>query len=293
MQTRTDWFHNAGYGIIIHFLKNWNDLTGDWNQHVDRFDTGRFADLVAQTGAGYVILTLGQGEGHYCAPNATFEQLLGCHPGTRCACRDLPLDLHAALARYGIRLMLYFVGDPSWNDPVGRQALGYAGGYTAAFRANVIAMAYEWSLRYGALVSGWWIDGCGNCRYSSEEFQRYADALRAGNEASIVAFNMNDLRLRKTHEAEDYIAGERFGLDHCPDSRWLEGRQWHLISYLGSTWGGGGVRYTDDQVARYLQEVTGRGGVVTLDIQIRDGGVLHTGQWQQLCAVRAQLRGVS
>lgn len=294
MNTRTDWFRDAGYGIIVHFLKNWNDLTGDWNRHVDAFDAERFAGQVERIGAGYVILTLGQGEGYYCAPNTTFEQLLGCPRGSRCSDRDLPLDLHAALERRGIRLMLYFVGDASWNDPDGQGALGYdGGGYTATFRSNVIAMAREWAVRYGTANSGWWIDGCGNCQYDGEEMQQYADALRAGNPQSIIAFNMNNLQLHKTHDAEDYTAGERFDLDWRPESRWLEGLQWHLMSYLGSDWGGGGVKYADEQVARYLREVMLHEGVVTLDMQIRDGGVLHEGQWRQMCAVRDLLQAAT
>ena len=50
------------------------------------------------------------------------------------------------------------------------------------------------SKKYGKKIHGWWIDCCyepGICggRGTRYDYKRYANALRAGNEDSIVAFN--------------------------------------------------------------------------------------------------------
>ena len=52
----------------------------------------------------------------------------------------------------------------------------------------------DWSLRFGAKVSGWWVDGAyaPEHRYPEDEppnLRTYARALKAGNPDAIVAFN--------------------------------------------------------------------------------------------------------
>ncbi len=63
----TDWFQRAGYGVFVHYLE---DLQNDpqqvhslgrktsWDECVREFDARRFADAMAEVGAGYVIFTV-------------------------------------------------------------------------------------------------------------------------------------------------------------------------------------------------------------------------------------------
>ena len=65
----TDWFLKAGYGVFVHYLE---DLQNDpqqihslgrrtsWDECVREFDVNRFADAMAEAGAGYVIFTMHQ-----------------------------------------------------------------------------------------------------------------------------------------------------------------------------------------------------------------------------------------
>ena len=58
-------------------------------------------------GAGYVVLSLGQNHQYGCAPNPVIDKHWGFKPGEFNSRRDLPMDLHKALAKRNINLMLY------------------------------------------------------------------------------------------------------------------------------------------------------------------------------------------
>src|SRR4030095_8154815 len=63
-----------------------------------------------------------------------------------------------------------------------------------------------------------------------------------------------------------YTAGElNEPLSEVPKSRWLEGSQWHALTYLGSHWGARDTRFSPEQWIKWASAVNSRGGVVTLD----------------------------
>ena len=80
----TDWFHDAKWGVMTHYLgappssKGGAELTAEaWNKQVDGFDVSGFVDQLASTGAKYVLFTIGQNSGHYCSPNASYDRIVG------------------------------------------------------------------------------------------------------------------------------------------------------------------------------------------------------------------------
>ena len=115
----TDWFHDAGFGIMVHYLKPIFVTEGgakEWNDAVNSFDADKFAAQVKESGAGFVMFTLGQNSGDYCSPNATFDSIVGVRPGELCSIRDLPMDLIGALGKYNIPLILYLPSNPPINN---------------------------------------------------------------------------------------------------------------------------------------------------------------------------------
>jgi len=67
--------------------------------------------------------------------------------------------------------------------------------------------------------------------------------------------------------AEDYTAGELndpFAV--VPVSRWVDGSQWHALTFLGSTWGRRDVRQPTDRWRAWFQKVAAHEGAVTLDM---------------------------
>ncbi len=293
----TDWFKAARYGVFMHFLP------GDTQQLalVDRFDVEALARQLADTGAGYLVITLGQNSGCFIAPNATYDRVTRYRPGERCATRDLPLDLAAALARQGIRLMLYLPCQTPNRDVRAQGSFGLPEGpkdqpIDLAFARRWAEVIQEWSDRYGDKVSGWWFDGgYAHVGFNEAIASVYAAAVKHGNPRAMVTFNPGVKLVRHTR-AEDYTAGELnepFAVR--PASRWVDGSQWHALTYLGSNWGQRNTRFSADDWARWVTAATAKEGVVTLDLgpnwdpQRGPIGGLAEEQVAQLRAVKSAL----
>ncbi|MGA1236314.1 MAG: alpha-L-fucosidase [Limisphaerales bacterium] len=293
----TDWFSQAGYGLFMHCLpSNKQQL-----EQLNDFDVDRLAREIHESGAQYFIITLGQNSGYFISPNTTYDEQTGYSAGARCSTRDLPLHLYAALQPRGIRLLLYLPCQAPNRDPAAQRAFGLPEGpadqpLTLDFARRWAAVIQEWSDRYGDKVSGWWFDGAyDHVRFDESVAQLYAKAARHGNPHAIVTFNPGVRVIRHT-QTEDYTAGElNEPLDQLPTSRWLEGSQWHALTYLGSNWGQPDTRYTPNQWATWINAVMQTQGVVSLDIALewapadRPLGSLQPDQMQQLLGIRKLL----
>ncbi len=295
MQSETEWFARRGWGVFCHYL-TFPDMSADqWNRRVDAFDVNTLAAQLEAAGAGYFFITIGQGSGHFCAPNETYDRYAGIQP-SKCSQRDLLSDLHEALTPRGIYLMAYLSSGGIYYDPVARKGLKLTHHwnddaivrwndpeYWKKFRTPEFQRIWEevcrdWSLRFRGKVKGWWIDGCFyfNERYPDNEtpnVRTFAEALRAGNENAILAFNpgvRTPVICSTTHE--DYTAGEiSRALPECPGP-WVElnghKARYHVLTYAGQSWGKGAPRFPDDLVRGYTRHVMDKGGVVTWDVPI-------------------------
>jgi len=263
-----DWLHDARLGVFMHFYP------GNTNQLalVDSFDVTAVARQLKEMGAAYLILTLGQNTGFYISPNSAYDRFLKCGPGEHCSRRDLPLDLYRALQAEGIRLMLYLPCQAPNRDARAQQAFGLPAGkrdqpVNEEFARKWAQVINEWSARYGDKVAGWWFDG----GYQRIQFNDviaaiYADAVKRGNPRAIVTFNPGVKLVRHT-KAEDYTAGElNDPFNVLPTSRWVDGSQWHALTFLGSTWGRRDIRHPTEDWIKWVSAVTEQGGVVTLDL---------------------------
>jgi len=294
MRANTDWFVAARWGAFSHYLTGAETSADDWNRQVDAFDVRGLAEQLASSGARYYFITIGQNSGHYCAPNATYDDLVGLRP-SKCAQRDLISDLYDALHPRGIALLVYLPSGAPAQDKVAMERLGWKWGFQgewpawntgrtgerlAEFQLRWEAIIREWSLGWGGKVKGWWIDGC----YFADEMYRhpeppnfasFAAALKAGNPDSLVAFNPGVKVPVICHsEEEDYTAGEISNAFPVCSGRWVQGAQYHILSYLGESWGRGTPRFPDAFVIGYTQHVHSKGGVVTWDVPITPGGLI-------------------
>jgi len=292
-EAKVDWFHKARYGLMFHFTagvggSDWD--SAKWNAWISAIDVEKVADQAAEVGAGYVMICITQVGRYYCAPNPVLEEYWGLKPGQYNSERDLPMDLSRALARRGIRLMLYthareFYGLPL---PSGMDRV-------TAYRRWLDVMRWD-SDHYGKACSGWWVD----ClfKFIPNYAEDFIAALRHGNPDTIIA----DGR----HEWADYLHG------HCY-SDWNEqqkvlpyfGRwepeyriQWHQFQYLGPTWAQPGVAHTTPDMVRYMKKIAEGGGVMTFDLGAHDGHgrgpllEIAGDQMAQLCAIRDGLKNV-
>jgi hypothetical protein len=142
----------------------------------------------------------------------------------------------------------------------------------------------EWSIRWGDKVDGWWFDGCywPNHMYRSESepnFRSFANAARAGNPNSAVAFNPGVVfRTLSITPYEDFIAGEQsqpelMSIRRIYDGK-VDGKQLHILSYLGEKWGMGSPRFADEQVLEWSKQVWENGGAITWDVPTQLNGLI-------------------
>jgi len=303
------WFKEAGWGVFFHYLGSEGMSAEAWNERVDSFDTLLFAQQLAQINAGYCFFTIGQNSGHYCAPNETYDEIVGIVP-SKCSKRDLIADLAAALAPVGIPLLVYLPSGAPTLDQRAQEKLEWEWGSQtpwpdsrgprkgkrlASFQRKWEAIIREWSLRWGEQVKGWWFDGC----YFAEDmyqypdppnFESFAQAAKAGNPGSIVAFNPG-VRVPVTSltEYEDYTAGEISTVFPVARGPIPEKVQYHILTYLGATWGGGKPRFCTEFVVGYTKQVIGQGGTISWDVPIGPTGEIPGEFLEQLGAL-ASLR---
>ena len=304
----TDWFRDARWGVLTHYLESpaSHALPGttsadDWNRRVDSFDAGALADQLAEVGAKYYFITLGQNSGHYCSPNAAYDQIVGRVPSL-CSKRDLPADLYAALSKKGIRLMLYIPAHPPEHANDMAPFKGKAGDLRVTEPRRLWeSVIREWSVRYGKRIAGWWVDGCWpKASFESTEapnFESLRAALKAGNPDALLGFNPGGCHVPvPVNGPEDYTAGELThnlplgdwcaptaqGWPYQPLQRFINGAQYHVLNFLGEWWGQGQPRFPDELVTGYTRYVNDHQGVVTWDVPISNEGRLPEAFVRQL-----------
>ncbi len=292
--SRADWMYQARWGVFMHYLAPRADLpAAEWNRLVDGFDVEGLADQLGSAGAGYLIITIGQNSGHYLSPNKTYDSIVGIRP-SKCSRRDLVADLSAALARRHIGLMVYLPAGAPDQDQVAMKALEWTRGpdRNANFQRKWEQVIAEWSARWGDKVRGWWFDGCywPNAMYRSCEppnFSTFAAAARKGNPGSAVAFNPGVFYpIFAESEQEDYTAGEIDDPTRVKcDGRWVDGAQFHMLSYLGAGWSHGEPRFTTDRAAEISAEIVRGGGVVTWDVPHGPTGQIPESFMRQLKSI--------
>jgi hypothetical protein len=298
----TDWFRDAGWGVFVHYLWDLQDIGHQantmgkppvsWDECVKQFDTEKFADQIKQTGASYVFFTMMQRTRYLIAPNATYDKLTGYKPGEACSTRDLVEELYRSLNKRGIKLMLYWTGDGPRQDAQAAKGMGgWNGKVTDEYVQNWANVAAEYSRRYGDKIKGWWVDGCyAYIGYNDKRWGILADGLKSGNPRAIVALNDPSMsRANSTTDHDDFTTGEVNAFTDIPDGRWRDGKQFHVLSFLGPAWGKPGVRYNTDYLTHYVRDVNDAGGVVTIDVALfRDGSI----DAQQLVALQAMSAGL-
>lgn len=312
---KTEWFRKAEYGFFFHFLNSGSALhppenrsqripapPDEWNRMVDSFDADAIAKQLHELHAGYAFLTVGQNSGYYCAPNATYDRIMGLSgPHSKCSRRDLIRDFADALANYDIPLLAYTTtlapgydfdavrklkSIPPWNCNSNcgnyQEVKQFAGTdpRLREFQTMWNAIHAEWMSRWGKKVRGWWVDGC----YFADKMYRFpdepngksfADALRTGNPDAIIAFNPGVVYPpRAVDPNQDYLAGEinepEYGLLNGP---LIDGMQYHVLTFVGQYWGKGPLRGDGKTLAAMTRNITDNGGVVSWDIPFSPKGI--------------------
>ena len=333
---KTDRFVAKKWGVMCHLLhslqnnpeKPSNEGAGRtaWSEFIAQIDVANIAKELYKMGAGYLLLTIMQGDPYMIAPNSTFDRIVGSAPGEYCSKRDLVLDLGEELRKYDIDLFLYYTGDGPHKNVQTGNAMGFQDRYNEApiperFLKNWSSVLKEYAERYKDVVAGWWIDGLYSYfGYDDEKIKYYHDVLNGVNPEWIVAYNdghtvelawqkeelaynpANDnpqplpYPLFKRSIYEDFLAGEAIDFNVYPESRFLDGSQWHVLSPLGSKdglsggWGGANVKYTKKYLSEYFKTIWSFDGVITVDMGLKRSGKFYEEQKNFMIELMKELR---
>jgi hypothetical protein len=207
------------FGLMVHWLApgpapEFGPQITELDPAVNAFDVDRFLNDYRRTKADWLIFTIGQNTGYYASPNAVFDRLVG---SGRCAQRDLVMEIAKGVKELGGRFMAYLPCEISAQSDNIKQAFGWTKeGNTAQeeFQHSYTEFLAEYSLRFGPLLDGWWIDGA----FTQPIFHNshiigdlWLDAARAGNPNAAVAFNDGSLCCGHSVPVvagQDYLAGE-------------------------------------------------------------------------------------
>ena len=146
---RESWLRSTGYGLMFHWTSQSVGKDGThkpYAQAVDDFDVKRFADMVEETGAGYVFLTIGHAESYCPGPIKAWEKY---HPG-KTTRRDLIAEMADALNAKGIKLACY----------LNVASLAGLRSGEEAFTRTMTEVVTEFGEHYKEKVAGYWFDCC-------------------------------------------------------------------------------------------------------------------------------------
>lgn len=297
----TDKLLKGNFGVFNHYLfgdENWVSTT-------DALDVERLAHQVAMTGASRYFITMMQGSRYMLAPNETYDKIAGTKPGEACAVRDVPMELGRALEKYGIDLYLYYTGDGPYKDPVIGKRFGLTyqrGDMSEGFVQRWSSVLKEYSLRYGELVKGWWIDGCYNwLGYNDELLKYYHAAAKAGYPECLVATNggvPKEIPLKRC-SLDEFTCGEFNDFTVVPPSRFTaDGAQMHILAPLGSfgddrpegAWHMRGLKRDAGYLAGYIRRLKEAQCSLTIDIYVDPDGSFDDEQFDTLVKVSELLK---
>lgn len=309
--TAIAWMRGS-FGISVHWTTHSVRADGSrlpYREAVAAFNPERFAGTLAEAGAKHCIFTLTHAEQYLALPHPVLEKLL---PG-RTTERDLIGELIDALAARDIRFIAYYNHACNGNnDPAWRKACGYDAGIRGdldTFARNICAIVAFMAKRYGKSLSGWWFDSSYSvdprgphnsvsCEMGEWQFPwaALARAATGGNPECAVAFNAGVGSRFLYAGCQNYYAGEAVALTErfspgirpgMRDTRWicLDSPDW-LFSQRHATAGFSAPRFSDREVADYLDRHLRHGRMVTFNLQIDQEGRINPAALDQLRRLR-------
>ena len=304
-----DWMRTS-VGVSVHWTTHTAAQDGSratYAQAVEGFDAARFVRSLKQAGAQHCIFTLTHAEQYLALPCAPLEEIL---PG-RTTVRDLIGEVAEGLTREGIRFISYY--NHSCNgqdDPAWKAACGYAAGEKGnldAFAGRIADIVRFIAGRYGKSLAGWWFDSgysvdptgphnSVSCEMGGWRFpwDRLIAAAKSGHADCAVAINAGVGSRHLYAPGTDYYAGECTRLDEpfspeavpgLIDHRWVcaDNPAW---VFSRPEDGFSRPRFTDGELARFLQANRQAGRMTTFNLEIDRSGRVNPYSLEQLARVR-------
>ncbi|HMH11965.1 MAG TPA: alpha-L-fucosidase [Edaphobacter sp.] len=301
----TDWLVAAKYGLMFHWTSQSKPREGAPKLYCDAvrdFDVSRFADMVSQMGAGFVVFTTSHAGFHFPGPNPAIDAIL---PGRTCQ-RDLVRDLAGALGTHNIKLELYF--HPGHDDNEWWQRTHFNEDKAAYFDlwCKIISQIGQ---QYGDQLAGFWFDDAAFTYYPfNAPWRKMTAAAKMGNANRVIAYN--SWTLPKLNEFYEVFAGENAfstemidGDDYLPiggTGRFTggpqQGLQGQITAIINGDWGHFKTdmaidppRYSADVMVAKLKDSMRRRNVPLLDVEVYQDGTISPETFQMFQIVRREI----
>jgi hypothetical protein len=213
LRSSTKWMQDTKYGLMFTWTAATFPQHGPNKPYADQvrdFDVNRFADMVAGTGAGFIVFATSWSTYYFPAPIETWEKLVPGHTTKR----DLIADLADALNARGIKLMIYYHAGRADKD-------FWSGDGIRKMSKDLYFKEWEdqireIGLRYGDKLAGFWFDDGLTFYYPLQApWEEMTKAVKAGNPDRVVGYN--SWIFPKATDFQDYACGEGGFVDRLPD----------------------------------------------------------------------------
>jgi hypothetical protein len=289
-RANTDWLGKAGYGLMFHWTSqsvNEDGTIKPFDEAVENFDMDAFVEMVEETGARYILFTVGHAEPFCPAPIKSWEKY---HPDHTTK-RDLIMEMADKLNAKGIKLMCYFP-----THVVGK----YRKVNEREFSQINREILTEFGQRYGGKVVGYWFDGWYQCyeEYPGFSFKDFFTACKAGYPERIIS--LNSWIYPAVTEWQEYWAGEAASPVRTPVNGTLdrgpgEGLRYQALIIMEPYWVQQKAeipdpRFTEEELSNYIERCNNEGGAVTINLGIYQNGKIGDNALQIMKKVKARLR---
>jgi len=290
-RANTDWLAKAGYGIMLHWTSQSQPKNGPHKPYADAvrdFDVDAFADLVGQTGAGYVLFTNGHGESYCPAPIRAWEKI---HPGMTTE-RDLLIELSDKLNARGIKFMIYM------NSP---RMAGMGKVSAEQYMDNHREILTEIGEHYGSKIAAYCFDSWyqGYEEYPDFSFEELYQLCKIGYPDRLVSFNTWILPVNTPWQ--DFWFGESYVPGRPAEERIIQrgpgrGLQYQSLIVLENLWVHDNPSpmaspwLSAEVLAEFIKANMQKGGAVTINVGIYQEGTFGEKSFEVLKALKKIVR---
>lgn len=203
LRSKPAWLTGAKYALFFHWNARSKPERGTaktYQEAVRDFDVSKFAAMVKETGADFIVLTTSWSLQTFPAPLKSLDEIM---PGNTTS-RDLIADMADALSRWRIKLVVYC------NFRINRMGWKYEDrlveGKTESYFNKMLSIYSEISTRYANKIGGLWIDDGMGLYPHGAPFEKFAKAIKSNDKDMVVGYN--SWIYPKFTDFQDFYGGE-------------------------------------------------------------------------------------
>ncbi len=292
-----DWMVKTGYGVMFHWTSQSVQPDGSikkFEDAVNDFDVEKFAKMVEQTGAGYVLFTIGHAESYCPAPIKSWEII---HPGHTTQ-RDLIEEIANALNRKNIRFLCYLNGPLAFKFPKNERTTPEQ---NQTFIANYTHILTEMGNRYQDKIVGYWFDSWYRIFEAFPEvpFEDFYKTTKVGNNDRIIC--LNPWIYPDVTPWQDYWSGEVQDPIALPEKGFMKNGPSPNLPYqalltmekhlwVQQTPEIADPKFTSEQLSSYIKGCMENGGAVTVNLAIYQDGTVGEKALEVMQGVKKLIR---